>query len=553
MKNWIVVVMTLSAALGQPQGGPPFGWPGGPGGPGGPPGMQEIKLLKKYDKNKDGWLNQEERAAARKAAAAQGWDRMAMGPGPGFGGEQARKITPGRKVTPAEVKQYGNEPLYDPAVLRTLFLEFENADWEKELEIFHNTDVDVPAKLTVDGKIYDKVGVRFRGMSSYMMVPAGQKRSLNLSLDLAVKDQRLLGHKTLNLLNSHQDPTFLRTVLYMQIARNYIPAPKANFARVVINGEFWGVYVSAEQFNTEFVQEWYQTSKGARWKVKGSPMGRGGLKYLGEDQAAYERIYELKSKRDPEAWAALARLTKVLTETPLDQLEAALAPMLDINGALRFLALEKTLINNDGYWARASDYHLYRDVTGKFHIIPHDANETLQPADGMAMMGAGGGPGGQRQGFGAGGFPGPPPGGFGPPRGEGQGRRPEGMPPMPAGNVKLDPFLGLDDKEKPLISRLLAVPTLRARYAGYVKEIATDWLDWQKLGPMATRYQALIAADVKADTRKLDSLEAFEQGLATDTKGERRGPGGGSGMSLKTFVQQRRAYLLALPEIAKAK
>jgi spore coat protein CotH len=515
--------------------------------------MQELKLLKKYDKNKDGWLNQEERAAARKAAAAQGWDRMAMGPGPGFGGEQARKITPGRKVTPAEVKQYGNEPLYDPAVLRTLFLEFENADWEKELEIFHNTDVDVPAKLTVDGKTYDKVGVRFRGMSSYMMVPAGQKRSLNLSLDLAVKDQRLLGHKTLNLLNSHQDPTFLRTVLYMQIARNYIPAPKANYARVVINGEFWGVYVSAEQFNTEFLQEWYQTSKGARWKVQGSPMGRGGLKYLGEDQAAYERIYELKSKRDPEAWTALARLTKVLTETPLEQLEAALAPMLDINGALRFLALEKTLINNDGYWARASDYNLYRDVTGKFHIIPHDANETLQPADGMAMMGAGGGPRGQGQGPGGGGFPGPPPGGFGPPRGEGQGQRPEGMPPMPAGNVKLDPFSGLDDKEKPLISRLLAVPALRARYAGYVKEIATDWLDWQKLGPLATRYQALIAADVKADTRKLDSLEAFEQGLATDAKGERRGPGGGSGMSLKTFVQQRRAYLLALPEIAKAK
>ena len=39
----------------------------------------------------------------------------------------------------------------------------------KKLEDFHGTDVDVPAKLTVDGKTYPDVGVHFRGMSSYGM------------------------------------------------------------------------------------------------------------------------------------------------------------------------------------------------------------------------------------------------------------------------------------------------------------------------------------------------------------------------------------------------
>ena len=70
-------------------------------------------------------------------------------------------------------------------MLRTLFLDFENADWEQELQDFHGTDVDVPATLTVDGKKYPNVGVHFRGMSSYMGVGAGSKRSLNLSLDMA--------------------------------------------------------------------------------------------------------------------------------------------------------------------------------------------------------------------------------------------------------------------------------------------------------------------------------------------------------------------------------
>jgi len=65
-----------------------------------------------------------------------------------------------------------------------------------------------------------------------MMVSEGRKRSLNVSVDFADEEQRLYGYRTLNLLNAHEDPTFLRTVLCFDIAREYLPAPKANFTRV---------------------------------------------------------------------------------------------------------------------------------------------------------------------------------------------------------------------------------------------------------------------------------------------------------------------------------
>ena len=135
------------------------------------------------------------------------------------------------------MKNYPDKGLYEPTVLRTVFLEFENKDWEKELQDFHGTDVEVPATLIVDGKKYSNVGVHFRGMSSYMMVPMGGKRSLNLSMDLADSKQQLYGCKTLNLLNSHDDGSQLSTVLYSHIARQYMPAPKANVVKVVINGD----------------------------------------------------------------------------------------------------------------------------------------------------------------------------------------------------------------------------------------------------------------------------------------------------------------------------
>jgi hypothetical protein len=505
---------------------------------GGPAGLEqgERKLVKQFDRDGDKRLNVVERKAAREFLAKQ----PAARPGPpgGFGPRPAERGTPqpGRRISPAEVAACTNAPLYDPMTLRTVFIEFEAGDWEKELSDFYNTDVEVPARLTVDGQVYPDVGIHFRGASSFFMVGAGWKRSLNVSLDFMHEDQNLRGYRTLNLLNSHGDPTFLRAVLYLQIAREYLAAPKANWVRVVINGEDWGLYASVEQFNKDFVKDRFGTTRGARWKVTGSPQGRGGLNYLGDDPAAYKRIYEIKSKDDRGSWAALIRLCRVLDTTPTNDLEAALSPLLDVDGVLKFLALENVFINNDGYWVRASDYSLYQDEAGRFHIMPHDANETFSAASGPG----GPPPGGRMPGLGPN-APGRfPPAGFGsnaPPRFP-RGVRGDGL--------KLDPLHGLNDTSKPLRSRLLAVPALRARYLGYVRDLAEKWLDWERLEPQACQYQALIAEVAKADTRKLDSTEAFEQGVQGTASPAPAAGFGPPAITLKDFADQRRRYLMAV-------
>ena len=263
---------TLAGAINQRMGPPPGFGPGGPGGPMG----QERKLVKQFDKDADGRLNLLERQAARDAMKKdrQGGGRggrPGFGPPPGFGGEEEPKATPGPHLEPADVSAIPGKPLYEPTVLRTLFLEFQDKDWEAQLADFHHTDVEVPATLIVDGKKYPNVGVHFRGLSSFMMVREGHKRSLNVSLDFVDPKQRLYGYKTLNLLNSHEDPTFLHTILYLQIARNFIPAPKANFVKVVINGESWGLYVNVQQFDKIFLGESYPSSQGDALESQGQP------------------------------------------------------------------------------------------------------------------------------------------------------------------------------------------------------------------------------------------------------------------------------------------
>jgi hypothetical protein len=575
------VLLAFSLHLGSnaqaPGGPPPFGpggfFPGGPGGPPGGPGQQPIEIATQFDKDADGRLDAAERKAAREHLSKQrqgqfGPRRMPGGlgrGGPGFGGraESIEPVKPGPRIAPADVETFPKTPFYENGVLRTLFLEFENADWEAELADFINTDVEVPATLTVDGTSFPDVGIRFRGQSSLMMVGEGRKRSFNLTVDHVHKNQAVGGYRTLNLLNSNDDPTFLRSVLFYKIAREYIPAPLANLVRVVINGESWGIYINVQQINKDFLKEWFGTTKGARWKVPGSPGGRGGLAYLGDDPALYRRSYEIKSKDDPKAWADLIRLCKVLNETPAQELEKALAPILDIDGALKFLALDNAFINNDGYWIRASDYYICQDPAGRFRLIPYDANETFSLPGGPGFGGRGGF-GGRSEGDrrpGPGGFPGTPPpqqeqGSFGPRQasvGPGAPERgaqdgPRSGTPRTAG-PDLDPLVAANDSNKPLLSKLLEVPELRERYLGYIREMSEAWLQWETLEPLVRKSQALIDADVKSDTRKLYSYDAFIDGIESDQPAI----GPRQRISLKSFAEQRRKFLLDHPAVGKAR
>jgi len=594
---------------GFPGGRPGFGRPGGMG-----PNRPEQKLTEKFDADKNGFLDSAERQEALKAV--QGGGRPGGGPGRRPRGGQSQGGTPGPKVSPKDVKNYPKAGLYDPAVLRTVFIEFDTETWEDEMAKFKNTDVEMPATLTVDGKRYPMVGVKFRGQSSFGHVPAGSKRSLNLSMDLIHRDQRLHGYKTINLLNCNGDASFLSSILYSHLAADYLPAPKANIMKVVINGESWGVYSNVQQYNKDFLKEFYGTTAGARWKVPGSPQADGGLRYLGEDIDPYRQRFEIKSKDEEDSWKALINLCKVLNETPPRDLPRAIEPILNVERVLRFLAIDVAVVNSDGYWTRASDYSIYLEPSGMFHIIPHDMNEAFRggkPGGGPSRGGFGGRDSGPRSLHpveeaidankdgelsteeirnvtralmpldinkdgqidpeemrprfdpGQGGppdFPGPDPGAEGPPGFRPQGA-PQGFPGFGRaggrggfgrtrppggggghGDLTLDPLVGLDTERMPLRSRLLAVPQYRARYLQYVRTLAENGLTHKNLSPIIAHYRELIGEEVKNDTRKMSSHDAFAH--ATAPLQENEAPAVGS---LNDFIGKRRDFLMAHAEI----
>ena len=486
----------------QPQGfggGPPPGG-GGRGGRGGP--RQAEKLVARFDTNKDGKLTGDERKAALETRGE------AYNPAQSAGtvtGDIEDDVKTSLTSTPEDSPTF-----YDAGTLRTLYLRFPDEDWYAQLKAFYRTDVEVPAELVVDGKVYSEVGVRFRGTSSYFTVESA-KKSFNIAVDYGDDNQRLFGYKTLNLLNGHVDNSFLREVLYNRIARDYIPAMKTNFVKLMINGESWGVYINLQQYNKDFLDEWFGTRDGIRWKV--GP-GGGALIIPGNDIAAYQRTYQLKTANVENPWEKLIELCEMLdTKTPDAKLETDLLSKFNVDRALWQLAVSNVFMDDDSYIHKGGDFAIYQDVNDRFHLISHDNNETFRFG---AKRRGGGGPGGRG------------PGGWS------WGELTEGM---------VSPVTHADNAMRPVINRLLGIPKWKARYIAHVRTVTDEWLDWEVLEPVINEYHALIDTEVQKDDKKLYNYQDFE----VSADGDRGGPT----PSFKRFVTQRRENLLNHPELNK--
>lgn len=127
----------------------------------------ERRLVEQFDQNENGRVEGPERAAALT------WIRDEREKNPprrrGSGGEDTTDLVP-RRAGKGEVETYPDRDLYDVGVIRTIFLDFEQPEWADEMALLWRTGISTHATLTMDGKEYPDVGVRFRGSSSFFSI-----------------------------------------------------------------------------------------------------------------------------------------------------------------------------------------------------------------------------------------------------------------------------------------------------------------------------------------------------------------------------------------------
>ena len=409
-----------------------------------------------------------------------------------------------------------SQDLYHINNITEIKLELDIEHWDKYLDSLKELGHDdrVIGKLTLDDVLYDSVGVRFKGNSSYFNVrnSGASKLPFNIKADYVKDKQRFYEeYKSLKLSNIFRDPSFVREVLSYEIAGKYMPSPRANFAKVYVNDQFLGVYNNIESVDKKFLKKYFGYKKGTLIKcdptwhaeeIENCPKGdKASLMYLGEDSLCYYNLYEMKSKN---GWNDLIQLTKVLDENV-----AEIENILNVDQVLWMHAFNNVLVNLDSYTGRlCHNYYLYRDSFGVFHPILWDMNLSF---GGFRFDGLGSALSNEKM-------------------------------------QKLSPFIHYktQNEKRPLITKLLKYSLYRKIYVAHLKTILEENFSNKEYLIRAKMIQDTIATFVEQDSNKLYSFEGFSENLDTSVS-----IGKSKIIGIAQLMEARTEYLSNHPLISK--
>lgn len=395
------------------------------------------------------------------------------------------------------------QDFYDIDSIQEIRITFSQSNWDYLMDSLANIGYDrlMAQNVTINGVSFDSAGVRYKGNSSYN--PNNNKNPLNIGLDY-LKNQNYNGYETFKLSSGFKDPSFAREVIGYEIARKYMPAPKANYVKVYINNNFYGLFTNVESVNKDFLEDHFETDQNVHFKcdgifgappISGCPPGGGsGLAYMGSDTACYGNSYELKSDY---GWGELVSAINTLNNVPANVEQA-----IYVDRALWMLAFNNVLVNFDSYTGSRHNYYVYQDNDARFNTILWDLNEVFGV---FAQSGSG--------------------------------------PPMSIANMKvLDPLHNMNSAMHPLIQKLLANSKHKKSYMAHLRTILEENFANNWYSTRLPQLKAIVDATVQADANKIYTYQQFLDNYSTDMMGI---PG------LTSFISARTTYLNGNVEVVK--
>jgi hypothetical protein len=228
--------------------------------------------------------------------------------------------------------------------------------------ITENPYIDYPADAWIDGVQVGRVAVRKKGFFGSVV---STRPSLKISFDEYESGRTFAGLSGLTLNNNVQDGSLVQQVMaYDLFARAGVPAPRAGFARVRVNGEDLGIYTNVEPINGRFLRRVFGSSSGGLFES-----------YAGD--FTDERLSRLVDKRgDVENGRRQLDALKTLLQRPdaipLPEVEA----LLELESFIRMWAMESLMGHWDGYSGNSNNVYLYvHHETGRIHFIPWGADD----------------------------------------------------------------------------------------------------------------------------------------------------------------------------------
>ncbi len=283
--------------------------------------------------------------------------------------------------------------LFDTDEILTINIMMDEDSWNEMLESAMSEEY-YQCDVEINGTTFYNVAIRPKGNTSLSSIaedPDTDRCSFKLEFDHYVEGQTCFGLDKLILNNDYADATNMKEALVYDMFQ-YIGADASlyNYAKIEINGEYWGLYLALEGVEDSFLTRNYGVQNGALYKPEGMGMGGGfenssggaDLNYTDDDLDSYDTIWDgsVTETGKADRKRVIAALKNISEGSDLED-------SMDTDNLLRYMAVHTFVVNEDSLsGSMAHNYYLY-ESDGKLNIIPWDYNLSL---GGMNM---GGGPG----------------------------------------------------------------------------------------------------------------------------------------------------------------
>ena len=256
--------------------------------------------------------------------------------------------------------------LFDEKVVTSYQVQIDPAEWAAIHDEFVNWQARKNAGLDIKpyhaitlqvGNESTPAWIRLKGNSSWFSAVATNpnvKKQFVIAFDQgADPDARFHGTQKVELDMPGLDRSFLHVRLAQSFLRDVgLPGLCTNSAKLIVNGEYYGLYANVEPTNKDFLKRVFPGEhQGDLWKKR-------------SDLQTNETDPNRDDSRQKGLWSASS--------------VAELDYLMDIEASLRTWAAEALLPQPDGYWGGNSNFYVYDHPTRGFIWLTDDLDATFE-------------------------------------------------------------------------------------------------------------------------------------------------------------------------------
>ena len=301
-------------------------------------------------------------------------------------------------INPNGNEQYLNlssDFIFDQNELRTFELKLTEKDLEK-IDSDPTAEQYVEGMLIFEGDTISPVGIRYKGSvgawvgcvdGPNLFEPSGKKICTKLSTKVKInwkgRDERFYGLKKLQFHAQNLDKSHLRERLgYWLFKTMGVETSRSVHARLVINGEFSGLYALTEQIDGAFTDYHFDDKDGNLYKEVWP------LYMNGEPMNPQTLISALKTNEDDNpSTDIISGFADKLSNAEKSDIPNIISEYMDINKIISLAVVDRTIRHDDGFlhWycdeggCSSHNFYWYEEPNKKkVNLIPWDLDNAFE-------------------------------------------------------------------------------------------------------------------------------------------------------------------------------